>query len=314
MKTITQSTLVAVYCIILSIPFFSCEPEESLDSLKSAVLKSQSFVTSIENPKSLLLDYTDCNSVCIEEGVETYYKMSDSKIVVNGNENVNGNGKNPEPNTKKVSYEAYNTETEFIVIVKYEITSGNSSSEADIDIKINGNGDGAKKVAPGNTLSYSINLPENWNACNIVSFSINQAGLGPNIDFNEDYALIGICSDGCEESFSYMENEDGSYTFSYISAEDLDGAVVKLTSPHISGFEALDGKNYTVNPGNGNGSPTVLSWTGDIEACQEITFAINFEADCDQTNNGFANIFTDFKVNDVSKKGDNPTIKVECSE
>jgi len=93
----------------------------------------------------------------------------------------------------------------------------------------------------------------------------------------------------------------------------LEGAEVKFTCPHISSFIAIDGKEYAINPGNSKGSPTVLTWIGDIEACTEITFTLSFEADCDQNSSGKANLFTDFKVNGESKKGDNENIVYQCS-
>lgn len=304
MKKNTFFTRLFYYSIVLSATFLSCQKDE-LDS--EAKELSSVFSSALRlNSEMVLLDYGDCNTVCLEEGSETYYKIADTKTL------SNGGGSNI--NTKLVSYEAYNTETQFIVNVFYDITSGNSNSKADITVNINGDILALEEIAKGSTVSHSINLSKNWEACDIINFSILQEGLGPNIAFNQNYALIGMCESGCEERFSYELNEDGSYTFSYVSAEDMEGAVVKFTSPHLAAFEALDGKIYSVNPGKGNGSPTVLTWPGDITACEEITFILSFEADCDQNNGGFANVFTDFKVNDISKKGDNTNIRVVCSE
>lgn len=300
-----KSTLITriFACVILSVSFFSCETED-LYSKSNESFKTAGLTAGITS-ETILLDYTNCDPVCIEAGSGVYYKISDVDT------KSSGGGQNV--NTKEVSYEAYNTETEFIVNVTYDVISGNSNAKADITITINGNALLIEDVEKGNTVSHSIALPENWEACDEMPFSILQEGLGSPISFDASYALVAVCPEGCEESFSYEKNEDNSYTFTYISAEDLNAAEVKFTSPHIVGFEALDGKVYDVNPGNGKGSPTVLTWTGDIEACTEITFTLAFEADCEQNNAGFANIFTDFKVNEVSKKGDNPNIQFECS-
>ncbi len=304
MKKIPQIIRLFMHCMILSTMIFSCQNEDLVEPQESenflGKISQKSIALSVVNPNLVLEDYTDCASVCIEEGSETYYAVAGSDTGSAG------------PNSKLVSYKAYNTATQFVLNVSYTITSGSSGAQADITMNINGNVVSVEDVVSGSTVSHMIDLPADWQACDEIPFSILQEGLSNPIEFSGSYALIGICDDICDESFSYEDNLDGSYTFTYISAEDLDSAEIKFTSPHIVSFVALDGKTYTVNPGNGNGSPTVLTWTGTIEACTAITFTLDFEADCDQNNGGFANIFTDFKVNGVSKKGENPSIKFEC--
>lgn len=291
-------TAVCSYAILaLLILLTSCE-KESLNDDFTRVKASNLSTASLKT----LLVYDDCSSVCIEEGSETYYKKSSVQSRSSG------------PNTKEVSYNAYNTETQFIVEVTYKITSGNSNAKADITIDIDGDSNLLSDVIKGTTVSHSIDLPEGWQACDVVNFSVLQEGLSNPINFNESYSLIGVCSSSCDESFDYEANEDGSYTFTYVSSEDLENAEVKFTCPHIVDFEALDGKEYEVNPGNSKGSPTVLTWNGNIEACTELTFTLSFEADCDQTSSGKANLFTDFKVNGESKKGDNENIVYQCPE
>ena len=287
------SFLILVLFVLLS----SCEKESLQDD--ASRIKVQKYETA---SLRTMLVYDDCANSCIEAGSEAYYFKSDSQAGSNGR------------NAKSVGYIAYNTESQFIVEVLYEITSGTSNAKADITIEIEGNMAEMEEVQSGTVVSHSINLPEGWQACDMVNFSVLQEALGSPIEFNDSYSLVGVCSSTCEESFSYIENEDGSYTFSYISSEDLDNAEVKFTLPHIVSFEAYDGKEYSVNPGNSHGSPTALTWNGDIDACSEITFTLSFEADCDQTNSGKANLFTDFKVNGVSKKGDSENIVFACSE
>ena len=293
-------TAVCSFSILaLFILLTSCEKESLNDDftrIKASNLSTASLITQIN------YDEIDCSSVCIEEGSETYYVKNDSKSGSSGR------------NAKAVGYNAYNTETQFIVEVAYLITEGNSDAKATITIDIDGNEVEIEEVASGSTVSHAIDLPDGWQACDVVNFSILQEALGNPIGFNESYSLVGVCSSGCEESFGYAENEDGSYTFTYVSSEDLENAEVKFTCPHITGFEAPDEKQYDVNPGNSNGSPTVLTWIGNIEACTAITFKLSFDSDCDQTNSGKANIFTDFKVNGESKKGSNENITFDCSE
>jgi len=90
---------------------------------------------------------------------------------------------------------------------------------------------------------------------------------------------------------------------------------VKFTTPHITGYTAGDAKTYTINPSNPNvpGTQTVLTWTGDIEACTPITFTLSFSPDCIQNASGKLNLWTDFKVNGDSKKGTLENIKYDCN-
>lgn len=119
---------------------------------------------------------------------------------------------------------------------------------------------------------------------------------------------------GCVESFSYTVNDDLNVVFSYTSAVDVLGAVVKLTCPHIQttdGFTSDDGKVYEVN---NTGNNTVLSWTGDLAACQKITFYLTLIPDCSKKNNGNGEVtlWTDFKVNEESKKTVTPPENADC--
>ena len=304
--------------VILSLSFQSCEREAFEDDSALFIDQNstsargginQSFdpqIAVLIDDSSDLLPYLDCTSACIEPESGVYYYFSDSQSQSTGQ----GQGQNT--NIKEVAYLAYNTETDFVVDVTYNITSGNSNANAEITITIDGTSKLFSGIAPGSRVSHSLPLDATWTACESVAFTVYQESQGRPIEFNENYALVGICRDGCEESFDYKLNQDGSYTFTYISEEDITNAEVKFTCPHIISFEALDGKAYSVNPGNGNGSPTVLTWNGDINACEEITFTMSFEADCDQNNAGFATLWTDFKVNDLSKKGDLDNITFDC--
>ncbi|MDI1323834.1 MAG: hypothetical protein PSV36_13880 [Algoriphagus sp.] len=139
---------------------------------------------------------------------------------------------------------------------------------------------------------------------------------GYNNSVSSDITVEAVnCVVACTESFSYVENQDGSYTFTYKSEVDITGAEVKFTSPQVTEVTSGDIKTYAVNPGNGQGSPTVSTWVGDITACTPITFTLLFTPDCEQNEGGFANLWTDFKVNSISKKNiseTNPIIKFDC--
>lgn len=128
---------------------------------------------------------------------------------------------------------------------------------------------------------------------------------------NSDALCIEVLPDDCLESFTYSTTDNKTVVFTYTSPVDINGAVIKLTDPHITGYTANDGKSYTVNNPN---NPTVLTWTGNITKCVPITFSITYTPDCSQNNAGFANVWTDFKVNDISKKNSaTPNIKFNCN-
>ena len=303
--------------LALSVLLTSCEKDSLQDD--SLRIKAQKIETAALRTLST---YNDCETNCIEEGSETYYATSGSQSETTGQH-------------RTISYNAYNTEEDFVVEATY--VDNNTGTKANINIVINNVVYTFSDVEKGSTVSESISLTEGWQACDEIFFSVNanfnngqsntnnqntnknsNGNSNPNatqndIDFGTlSYFLIGICSSTCDESFSYEHNQDGSYTLTYISSEDLENAEVKFTCPHITDFIAEDGKTYSVNPGKSKGSPTVLTWTGDIEACKEITFVLTFKADCDQNKSGKVNLFTDFKVNEESKKGDNENIVYQC--
>ncbi|WP_186753796.1 hypothetical protein [Echinicola salinicaeni] len=148
----------------------------------------------------------DCIENCIDLSVEDvmYYPISGVQTQSTGNGGGGGNPNNVKAkengntNTKEVSFSAYNTENEFIVEVMYEITEGNSNAKATITINIDGDEVELDEVASGSTMMHSIALPEGWEACDLIDFSILQEGLGSEITFNESYSLIGVCPDECE--------------------------------------------------------------------------------------------------------------------
>lgn len=116
------------------------------------------------------------------------------------------------------------------------------------------------------------------------------------------------CVTICEENFSYVTTDNKNVVFTYISPVALTNAVVKFTCPQIGGYIANDGKIYTSNSGQSNGTDNVLTWTGDIPACGDgITFSFSFTPNCVYNEKSekwnTPNVWSDFKVNEVSKKG-----------
>ena len=95
---------------------------------------------------------------------------------------------------------------------------------------------------------------------------------------------------GCDEEFSY-EIDGNDVTFTYIPAEDINGANLVFTFPQ----SALDGDPLEGWTYNGQTMQTTM----DLEACETYTWTVSLS--CKDLNNP-QNKWTDFNVNGVSKK------------
>ena len=111
------------------------------------------------------------------------------------------------------------------------------------------------------------------------------------------------CSD-CDESFSYVENDNGSYTFTYVPAEDVDGAEVVFTFAQGVDVSGLEGWG-------GNGVTRQMSI--DFEACDEYSWTVVLETNCNGVGQKNANLWTDFTVGGDSKKGEFENIVKNCN-
>ncbi len=113
---------------------------------------------------------------------------------------------------------------------------------------------------------------------------------------------VVVCSD-CEESFSYTPNADGSYTFTYVPEEDMEDAEVVFTFAQGVTVSGLD--NWT---SNGVTKQTSM----DFEACEVYIWTVGLDASCKGVGQPNANLWTDFKVDEDSKKGELDNITQSC--
>lgn len=241
----------------------------------------------------------DCSSDCIVAGSGDYFIKTDSQTGSAG------------PNSKEVTYRAYNTETDFVVEVDYVKTSGNSNAKADITITIEGDDLLIEDVPFGSTVSHSIALPEGWVACDELEFSILQEALGNPISWDESYSLFAVCSEECEEEFSYSADEgSGTIQFSYTPSESATGANLVFTFAQSAVVEM---EGFTRNG-------ATMQGVFDLEACVTYEFtATVVTLRCTGNGQTAVNVWTDFGVEigeeeKVSKKNDDtPNIKWECT-
>ena len=123
--------------------------------------------------------------------------------------------------------------------------------------------------------------------------------------WNPNQILTVVNCNSCEESFSYTSNENGSYTFTYIPAEDMDDAIVVFTFAQSVVASGYDWPNW-------NGTSSTRTETMDLDACSVYKWTVFLSGDC-SGNSPNSNIWTDFKVNEVSKKNDNtPNLTQSC--
>jgi hypothetical protein len=141
------------------------------------------------------------------------------------------------------------------------------------------------------------------------TFTAHYVGAGSNgyNDSNSDPISVEVeeCV-GCDESFSYVDNGDNeAYVFTYIPAEDVSGAILVFTFAQ-GVAESATGLNGWAT----NGSTRQI--TMDLVACQEYTWTVDLTPDCSGSSAN-SNVWTDFKVDDISKKNsETPTITESC--
>lgn len=185
--------------------------------------------------------------------------------------------------------------------------NSNGPHDADTDIKIQietypGSGEWESFI----DLSYSGAGPEEFVYEEEIfeegTYSFRAKIARKGWDYRATFNVVD-CTE-CEESFSYGDNEDGTYTFTYIPEEDMEDAEVVFTfaqSVVVSGYDW-----------DWNGKSSSRTEMMNFSACETYSWTIAMEGDC-SGNSAESNLWTDFKVNDVSKKNDNtPNIEQDC--
>jgi hypothetical protein len=114
------------------------------------------------------------------------------------------------------------------------------------------------------------------------------------------------CSEGCDESFSYVDNGSNSYTFTYTPSESVVGAHVVFT--FAQGVDVSGLNNWTENG-------VTRQMVKDLEACTTYNWTVILTPNC-SGHSPNSNVWTDFKVNDFSKKNisePTPNIEISCN-
>lgn len=280
-RQITLSFFTAV--LFLGGMFYSCSKEvayqENEMNLKAGKIK-------VAAAPVVYNSGGDCE-LCINASNPVYYKDNYSTVVNWGNDN-----------TKTVELDVYNTETDFVIEVTSTLKIG--------DVVVDGISKGIGTNEPGSDgkfhATYSYPLTEGWTSCQTITHLIQVAAIGPQAEFSVNYKLHGICVT-CEESFSYVVNGNNSYTFTYIPSENNPQATLVFTFAQSVVVTGLDGWST-----NGATSQKTM----DLAACQPYNWTVSLTPDCSGVGNKKSNGWTDFKVNDISKKGSLSNIEITC--
>ncbi|EKB47304.1 Ig-like domain-containing protein [Cecembia lonarensis] len=172
--------------------------------------------------------------------------------------------------------------------------NGNILAEADVT-------ETNKKV------TYTVD-PASLGSYSFTSHYIGKGSNGYNDSSSEELTVNVIeCNEDCEEDFGYEADEAlSTITFTFTPTEDITGANLVFTFAQsavvsMEGFSAVG---------------ATMQATMDLEACETYTFTANIEElRCTGTGQSTVNVWTDFKVNDESKKNeDTPNIVWACQE
>jgi len=153
------------------------------------------------------------------------------------------------------------------------------------------------------SLSYTFSAAGVYHLRYQVSGSDANGGTKGFVEFDVTVVNCTVCT----ESFSYAANGGGSYTFTYVPAEDMEDVLVEFTFAQGVAVAGLNGFTR-----NGNGNSSVWSTTSSFEACETYTYEVTLTPDCSGNSNN-SNVWTDFKVSGESKKGDLSNIVIACS-
>lgn len=121
---------------------------------------------------------------------------------------------------------------------------------------------------------------------------VGKGGYDPSV-----FITIEPC---CEPGFNYVDNGDGTYTFTLTPEEDKEGAELVFTfaqSAYVSGLPEEEGWEQNGNEGH------TMKTNLDLIACQPLTWTVTLSANC-SGNSKYSNVWTDFKVGEASMKKD----------
>ncbi len=152
------------------------------------------------------------------------------------------------------------------------------------------------------SLTYTFPAIDLYHLRYQVSGSAANGGTNGFVEFDVN---VVNCNDGCAESFSYVANGGGSYTFTYTPAESVTNANLVFTfaqGTYVSGLADFSPAGVTMQK------------TMDLVACTTYNWTVILQSNCKGGGQKNANVWTEFTVNGSPKKNINyPTITMPCN-
>jgi len=268
---------------------FACELAESLfpnerGMVSEEMIAASSFSFSgfgMVRGNGRVYGVEDCGSSCITSDSATWIVKAERK-------NFNSNF--------FVDMEIYNTPEKII----YRFTSNSTIAT------INGSS------INSNTAILEFDFTDGLKACALEerNFTVTRSGqdgdAGNAITFNSSYQLFNLCPPvevECDNSLSYVENEDGSFSFTFVPKANLDNARLVFTFTEGLVVDGLG--DWSING-------VTRQKTLDLKAMAIYSWTVFLNADCKGTGQSDANLWTDFTVNGESRKCDLKNIVKSC--
>lgn len=213
----TRSLALLSLAFVIAVFFSACQKESLIFSNQN-----DDRLTFREDEEPELLP---CETECIDPDEKGYFPDTYSQDAEWG------------PNTKTVTLTVYNTEEFFV----FEVSSTNGYAHfliTELGIQHPGPFD------PDETGIYFLPLPEDWQACDLIEYEVVVVGDGPQVIFNFQYYLVGVCPDDCvwreETAFGGEGEGNGPAWWFYFDTYDFDG-VTPLVQPIYAGQQLTDG-------------------------------------------------------------------------
>ncbi|MDO8928096.1 MAG: hypothetical protein Q7W54_03820 [Bacteroidota bacterium] len=186
------------------------------------------------------------------------------------------------------------------VVLTATVTAGEVISGGTIEIL-----DGSDAVVASASVTSEVHSVQYAFTPGVAGDASFSAKYIPVTGFSSSDASVKVDAEdccGCEETFTYVDNGNNSYTFTYTPAENMTDAPLVFTFAQGVAVTGLGG--WTTDG-------ATRQKTMDLVACQTYTWTVTLTPDCSGKSNN-SNVWTDFKVNNSSKKGSLTNIVISC--
>ncbi|MFC0261480.1 hypothetical protein [Fontibacter flavus] len=301
MKNLMTNFKMALVLTFGAATLFSCNHIEPFDpspyGMEAEAVAKNGFNlaaigTGLDNARTYTENAWDIS--CITEDAETWFVASFTESYG--------------PTQGDVTVEVYNTPTQMVYAI---------SSTTDIKVV---NFKGVEKYKSNTPAAQPFIITEelgafetDWNAGDELFADLvvrrnnsNGGGSGQQVLINTSYKLVGVCEAPevtCDNSLSYVDHGDGTYTFTFVPKQDMNDANLVFTFAQgvtIGGLDNWEAKGVTMQK------------KMNMIAFSTYTWTVELDTNCRGVGQPNANLWTDFTVNGDSKKCDLKNIVKSC--